>query len=145
VVATSVGVGAFGCGNSDEESSTQATVSKAEFIKMANHICQMRLKEKDKVVASALSELASSQTSKLSNEALAALGERTLGPVRKMTEELSELAARSKNDTRAEAIAQQLEAGLAEAEARPIILTRTDPFEKAGESAESYGLKECTF
>lgn len=145
VLVAVVTTGAVGCGSSEGDSSTSASLTKAQFIKEGNRICQERLAEKDEIVAKAFKELSSSEAAKPSQSTFTELGESVLEPVRQMTEELSELPAPSSTAADAEAITRQLEAGVKEAEANPSALVKDNPLSEAGASARAYGLKACNF
>jgi hypothetical protein len=145
VFAALVIFGAIGCGSSESDSSTSAPLTKAQFLKEGNRICQARLEEKDKVVADALKELSSSEAANPSQSTFTELGERVLEPVRQMAEELSELDAPASAEAKAATITRQLEAGVKQAESNPSTLVKANPLSKAGESARAYGLKACNF
>jgi hypothetical protein len=141
--------GLLGCGSSDNNnsSSSSSTVSapltKAQVIRAGEQICQERLKEKDKLLRSAVADIPSSEAGKPSQATLVRLGESVLPAVQQMAKELGELQGSADSDAAVKRITNELEAGLKKAEADPSILIQTDPFLKAGKSAKAYGFKAC--
>jgi hypothetical protein len=145
VIGAGLVSGILGCGSSSGDSPTPGPLTRAQFVKAGNRICQGRLEEKDEIIAEALKGLPSSRSNGPSRDDLTELGESIFQPVQRMADELDELPAPLQGEAAIKAITQELEAGLKQAESDPSILVRTDPFRKAGESARAYGLKSCTF
>jgi hypothetical protein len=141
-VAVTASIGILGCGSSDSAGSASAPPTKAQFLEAGERICQERLGEKDEARRHALNELSASQAAKPSRATLARLGDSILEPVRKLTDEFSELGTPAGSQLAAE-ITRRLEAGLKQAEADPAGWLQTDPFRKAGKAAGAYGLRAC--
>jgi hypothetical protein len=143
-VAAAASAGILSCGSSNSGGSTSAPLTKAQFLDAGERICQERLGEKDEARRHALNELPASQAAKPSHATLARLGDSILVPVRKLTDEFSELPPPADSELAAK-IALQLKAGLKQAEADPAGWLRADPFRKAGRSAVAYGFRACGF
>jgi hypothetical protein len=121
-----------------------APLTRAQFLEAGERICQERLGEKDEARRQALNELSASQAAEPSHATLARLGNSILEPVRKLTDEFSELRTPADSKLAAE-ITRQLEAGLKQAESDPAAWVHSDPFRKAGKPASAYGLRGCGF
>ncbi|HEX5593478.1 MAG TPA: hypothetical protein VFX35_09030 [Solirubrobacterales bacterium] len=143
VIASVAVFGILGCGNSDSSGTVSAPLTKAQFIRAGEQICQERLKEKDELLKSALSDIPPSEAGEPSQKTLTQLGESILPAVQKMTKELSELPGSANSEAAAKRITNELEAGLKKAEADPSVLIQTNPFVKAGKAARAYGFKAC--
>lgn len=135
----------LGCGGSESSSETAAPLTKAEYLKKGDQICEMRLAEKDEIIKTTLEQLSPSERTNPSSENLEELGESALQPIQKLTDELNELPAPVGDEAAAKKITRELKAGLKRAEADLRHLLQTDPFSKAGQAAKAYGFKACTF
>lgn len=144
-VAATASVGILSCGSGGGDAgSASAPLTKAQFLEAGERICQERLGEKDGARRRALHELPPSQAPEPSHATLARLGESILEPVRKLTDEFSELPAPA-NSKLAARITRELEAGLKQAESDPAGWIQTDPFRKAARAASAYGFRACGF
>lgn len=132
-----------GCGSSGTEAST--SLSKAEYIKKANQICDKGLTEKDEAVKAGLEAIPRNEFPNLSQQRLKELSERVFPPYRRMTEDLAALTPPPKDDAAIENIVAEFEAAMKNVEANPLLLAHGSPFYKAGKAAKAYGLEHCTF
>jgi hypothetical protein len=131
-----------GCGDSSPTTTannTSPALSKPQYLKQGNAICQEGFEQKDQAVAQALKE-SSQPTSK---EAQLAAAEAAIGPFREMIKELGGLGAPAGDDAQVRRFIDQFEAALKEAEAEPEALATENPFVQAGEAARAYGLTAC--
>jgi len=133
-----------GCGGSDDSS-----LSKAEFVKQGNAICDVGEVTKDNDLEAAMrAELRKNpewQPTRAYEEKLAT--DVALPPVSKMTEELRALGLPSEDADGASAIVEGYEKAIEEVKENPRSVTVSseveDPFNKPGELAEKYGLGVC--
>jgi hypothetical protein len=131
-----------GCGDSSPASTannTSPALSKAQYLKQGNAICQEGFEKKDRAVAKALRE-APQPTSK---KAQLAAAEAAIGPFGEMIEELGGLEAPAGDDAQVSRFLGQFEAALKQAEDEPQALVTKNPFSQAGEAAQAYGLTAC--
>lgn len=135
---------ASGCGGSD---STTASLSKAQFVKQADAICEAA----DEAQAEALQRFGE-ETPQLSNKQINSKATQEtiikavgLPPIRAEIKELSELGVPEGDEDQIEAIISGLEQALKQAEANPVALTdeKGGPFTEVGKLAAKYGLKAC--
>jgi len=138
-----------GCG-SDSSSSASATdeaaapLSKAQFVKQADEICQQGLKKKDEAVSVALKEQAEQAQSAPSAQDTAKLVEETVLPAySKTVDQLSQLGAPKADEAKVEKMIGEFEAALQAVEAEPAAANKSNPFEPADKAAEAYGIENC--
>jgi hypothetical protein len=140
-----------GCG-SDSSSNASATdeaatpLSKAEFVKQADAICEQGLKNKDEAVSAALQEQAAQAQSAPTAQETAELVEETVLPAySKAVDQLSQLGVPKADEAKVEKMMGEFEAAVKAVEADPAKATKSNPFESADKAAEAYGIKECSF
>lgn len=139
---------AGGCGGDAESSSDSSSearaLTKAEFLKRGNALCDKALAAQASVINKAIAE-GESQSSGASGEenAEAIVADDLLEVDRKMVQELSELALPTSDERAAEKIIEQFEADLEEAEGDPGKLFSGGAFKKAEAVAIDYGLRGC--
>jgi hypothetical protein len=132
---------AIGCGNSGDSST--AALTKAEFIKRGDAICE-KTDEAQKAGLKAYTEKhPKSQTTPTGvKDAVVAAG---LPPIQSEAEELAELGAPNGDEAEVEAIIKGIEDALARAEKDPGSLLKTEgnPFVGVDKLADEYGFKAC--
>lgn len=141
-----------GCGSSDsssssggDESSTSA-LTKAEFIKAADAICE----EGNEAIEGEAEEFAEENeidTEKPTEAQQEEVISDVVAPaIRAQAEGISSLGAPSGEEESVEAIVEAVEAGADEAEEEPGVLLSEEgggPFDEANELADEFGLKVC--
>lgn len=128
-----------GCGGDDD----QPALTKAEFIKQADKICEEADQARYKVIASVTKGKVSQENLKFDNEKEILV--EGLEPTQKQAEELRELGAPEGDEETIEAYLDTLEESVAEAEAGTLsdLDKVKNPFTKPDEMAEAYGFKVC--
>jgi hypothetical protein len=139
-----------GCGSGGDpatasgagSSAGMVSITKAEFVKRGNAICQRAVEEQEATVAAAERRLGRGRTvSNAQRERLLI----TLTPrfFERRTEELAKLPAPAGSEAQVRAIVVGYEAGVTEIEARPVTVVRGAPFLKGRRAAGRYGLSKC--
>jgi hypothetical protein len=126
---------AIGCGGSDDDSLT-----KAEFLKQGNAICAKGNKEIDKAANKTFEK--GQQPTKAQ---ITKFAEDTLIPsVEEQIDGLRDLSPPSADEDKVNAILDEAESALDETKDDPsIFAANKDPFKKANQLANQYGLTEC--
>jgi hypothetical protein len=150
ILAVAILPATSGCGNGGDPATANSagaptvrvSVTKAEFIKRANAICNRALEEQEAAVAAAERKLGHGRP--VSN----AQRERvliTLTPrfFERKTEALAKLPAPAGSEAQVRAIIVGYEAGVREIEARPVTVVRGTPFLEGRKAAGRYGLSKC--
>jgi hypothetical protein len=152
VIAAVLAVVAAGCGDSSAGSSgteaqAEATgpLTKAQFKREANGICQAGMAEKDHVVAIVVKSIPPEELAEPAPERLEKAVSLMLVPVRKTTTELSELQPPAKDQAALDEIVSKLDAGIEKSEAQPRLFLSGTPLAPAGEVARGIGLAKCNF
>lgn len=146
---------AAGCGGSDDDStnagtggstnsdSTTAALTKAEFIKKGDAICE---KENESIEGEA-DDFAkennidtSKPTQKQKEEVIVAV---IVPSLHAQSEEIAELGAPSGDEEKVEAIIVALEDGTAEVEDDPSLVFEGEPLKEASRLAKAYGFEVC--
>lgn len=125
-----------GCGGGSEEALT-----KTEFIKQGNAICDQATKAREKVISEVSEETNPKGNVEAAQEAVIHKG---IPTYEKAAEELDGLAAPAGDEKKVEAIVAAMEEAANRALADPHTAIISDlPFRKADKLAEGYGLKSC--
>ena len=128
-----------GCGSSDE-GTTQASVTKASFIREADKICAAADKGQEARL-NVLAKVVKKTGKPFGDEVL--IKRAGLPPLVKAVEELSELPL-PEDGGQAKAIVTELEAAVEKAEKNPTSLVKTQtPFTSVLPRARAYGLRVC--
>jgi hypothetical protein len=142
-----------GCGSSSSDSSgsggeesSASTLTKSEFIKAADAICE----ESNEAIEGEANEFAEENgidTEKPTEAQQEEVISQVVAPaIRAQAEEINSLAAPSGEEESVEGIVEAVEAGAEEAEDEPGVLLSEKgggPFEEANELANEFGLKVC--
>lgn len=142
-----------GCGGGDDTSSTggdssesASSLTKAEFIKQADAICE----ESNESVSAEAEEFAEENGIDIEKPTTAEQEEVVSGVVapaiREQAEKIDELGAPSGDEDEVAEIVEAVESGADEAEATPEVIVAGKgggPFEEAAELANAFGLKVC--
>lgn len=132
-----------GCGGGDAEPAVDP-LTKPQFMKQANAICEKELREKDEAVQQAFSKAA--KAGQPSQRALEGIVSRVVLPsFEKTTNELAELTPPAKEADTVEGILRKFKEVLKETEEDPGRMLTADPFIPASEAAKAYGLTACRF
>lgn len=138
-VAVVIAVMGIGCGSSGSDTTTTA-LTKDQFIKKAEAICQTGKKEKEEALASLSSEYAPTASPAEKEEAVLKLVE----PYQKMTSRLASLGTPEKEGEQIGTLVEAMESAVAQVHANPQTALVSDaPFKKANETAEALGLRDC--
>ena len=144
---------AAGCGSSGDSSSSSSsgdesasTLTKAEFIKQSDGICEQGNKEVESE-AEAFAKENGIDTSKPTTADQEEVVSQVVAPaIQRQAEAIDALGAPSGDEGEVEAIVEAVEAGATEAEEDPgtIVEGKTSgPFAEANKLAGEYGLKIC--
>ena len=139
-----------GCGSSGDSStggdSSTASLTKPEFIKQADAICE----EGNESIETEANEFADENgidTEKPTTEEQEEVVTEVVAPaIQQQAEDIDALGAPSGDEEKVEAIVEAVEAGADEIEATPSTVVEgkgESPFEEANELANEYGLKVC--
>jgi hypothetical protein len=145
VIAPLACLGLFGCGDGDTTSSAEAPLTKAQFLKQGDKICQEGLKEKDEAVKAALSESLSPSNKKSLQAARVELGEEVVSIYSTIADDLGNLTPPQKDEAVVKDILAKMEQGIEIGEAEPEKVAELALLGKARQAAESYGLSACIF
>lgn len=128
--------GATGCGSSDD--STSAGLTKKQFLKKADEICEQGEREQLELASKYLKKHPGAEEEEMVIPA-------GLPPLRKQNEEIKALPAPEGDEAQVEEIVTAFEKGVEDAEANPqdVLASDSNPFKEADELAEKYGLTTC--
>jgi hypothetical protein len=133
-----------GCGGSRDSSESTSSLTKAEFVKQGNAVCAKGNKEIQEGFEEFEQEVGSQKqpTKAQLTEAIETI---VLPAVRQQVEGVKDLGAPSGEEAKVEAITDAAEEALEKGEEDPASLTteKADPFAKANELANEYGLVKC--
>jgi len=135
-----------GCGGGDETTDASVTLTKVEFVKQGDAICQAGNKEIEEGFEEFAKENDLPENKEPSKEQGVELVETVLLPsIEQQGEELRELGAPEGDEEQIDEMLTALEDAVAEGEDEPEILFegKTDPFGKPNQLAEDYGFKVC--
>jgi len=135
-----------GCGGGDETTDETVTLTKVEFIKQGDAICQAGNKEIEEGFEKFAEENDLPENKEPSKEQGVELVETVLLPsIEQQGEELRELGAPEGDEEQIDEMLTSLEDAVAEGEDDPESLFSgdTDPFGDANQQAEDYGFKVC--
>jgi hypothetical protein len=141
------GCGSSGDGNSSSSSDESAsTLTKAEFIKQSDGICEQGNKEVESE-AEAFAKENGIDTSKPTTAEQEEVVSQVVAPaIQRQAEEIDAVGAPSGDEDEVEAIVEAVEAGAGEAEEDPSTIVEgktSGPFTEANKLATEYGLKIC--
>ena len=136
-----------GCGSSDDSSTDSTTaLTKAEFIKQGDAICEKGSKQIEEE-AEAFADDNNVDTEKPTNEQQEEVIETVVGPsLQTQADELGELGAPRGEEAKVTAMLDALEEGAEELESDPGVLLGkkgSDPLDEANELANEFGFKAC--
>jgi len=144
VAVSAIAMIVAGCGGSSDSSESTSSLTRAEFVKQGNAICAKGNKEIQEGFEEFEQEVGSQKqpTKAQLTEAIETI---VLPAVREQVEGVQDLGAPSGEEAKVEAITDSAEEALEEGEEDPASLTseKADPFAKANELANEYGLTKC--
>jgi hypothetical protein len=143
-VLVALAVVVAGCGSDDETTSDETvTLTKAEFIKQGDAICQKGNDASEKE-AEEFAEENDFELEKASNEQLEeAVSEVLVANLRGQIDELEALGAPEGDEEQVEGIIDSLESATDEIEDDPSVVFGGEVLKKPGELAQDYGFKVC--
>jgi hypothetical protein len=129
-----------GCGGDDDSSSTEATLSKAAYLKQGNAICKQTNDELDAAVSK---EFGNQQPSQQQIEQFAT--ETVVPTIDDEISQLRALPAPSGDEETVNAIYDAAQEGIDSVKDDPSVLAQDNPaaFKKADQLARDYGLATC--
>lgn len=142
LMAVAIAIALAGCGDSGD--STAAALSKTQFIKQADAICERIDTEQEVDLKKYLKQHPNGASAQAQAKLVTEVG---IPPVSKGISEISELAAPSGDEKQVAAIVGEMESALSEAEEKPtsLLTTPTDsPFTAVKQSAIRYGFQACS-
>lgn len=143
-VLTATALTSCGTGNSESGSTASVALTRSQFIRQANQLCQRAMAEKDGAVSSTLKDLPPRVENAPSREDLTRVAEQAVLPAyKRAVDQLKNLGLPRENKSQARKVIMRFEAALEAAEAEPLMLVRSNPFVYADEAAHSYGLGLC--
>jgi uncharacterized protein with von Willebrand factor type A (vWA) domain len=145
VALVAISMIAAGCGGGDDSSSDSSSITKAQFIKQADAICEKGNKENE----AEFEEFAEEKNLSENKEPTKAQQEEAITDivapgVQKQIEEIDALGAPKGDEKQVEAIVTSVEEGVEEIEENPGSLIKGEnPLGKGSKLAKEYGLKAC--
>lgn len=138
-LAAALAVLVAGCGGGDDETSS---VTRQQFVKQANAICQEQSQKRNKIIGDAIAGM--DQNKLLPKTEREDIILEALPPYAETPEKLEALGAPEGDEEKVEAIIQAMEEAAKDAEADPSkALTSTEQFAKANKLNGEYGLSNC--
>ncbi|HEX6456413.1 MAG TPA: hypothetical protein VF009_07835 [Solirubrobacterales bacterium] len=119
-------------------------LTKTEYVKQGNDICEKALETKDAGVREAAKGVGNTAVAPPKKKLVAVAEEAILPVYQELTKQLDELPSPVNDKARVERIMADYEAGLERAEANPESLIAGTAFRNADRAAHAYGLKYCT-
>lgn len=135
-----------GCGGGDETTDETVTLTKTEFIKQGDAICQAGNEEIEEGFEEFAEENDLPENKEPSKEQGVELVETVILPsIQQQGEEIRELGAPDGDEEQVDELLTSLEEAVAEGEDDPEILFegKTDPFGKVNQLTKDYGFKVC--
>jgi predicted small secreted protein len=134
-----------GCGGGSDSSESTSSLTKAEFVKQGNAVCAEGNKEIEEGFEEFEKEHGSQSKQPTKAQLTEAIETIVLPAVRRQVEGVKALGAPSGEAAEVEAITDAAEEALEKSEEDPASLTteKADPFAKANELANEYGLVKC--
>jgi hypothetical protein len=134
-----------GCGSSGDSatSATSEPLSKQQFVKQANAICEKRLQEKDATVQNTLRRLATADRKSAERQLEEVITEDALPGYQKIIDEIDALTPPPKDVATVDGFLAKAKAAQREAEENPAALLASNPFMDATKAAQKYGLDSC--
>ncbi|HEX3293622.1 MAG TPA: hypothetical protein VHR38_07770 [Solirubrobacterales bacterium] len=140
LIVVAIAVLIAGCGGGDD---TTSSVTKAQFIRQADKICNHADKRQEVLSKKFSIEAAGKNATKADQiRILRAVG---LQPLKLEGEELGALEAPDGDEEQVEEMVSAFEDAFAEADAEPLSMLQepNGPYAQAGKLAAAYGLKAC--
>jgi hypothetical protein len=138
---------AAGCGSSSdttEESTSEATLTKSEFLKQGNAICAAGNKEIEEGFEEFGKENNLSENKAPTEAQFEEISETVLVPgVSKQLEGLRSLGTPEGDEGELDELLSNAEGELEEVEEDPSVLSKEDPFAEVNKEARAYGLTVC--
>lgn len=138
-LAAALAVLVAGCGGGDDETSS---LTRQQFVKQANAICQEQTQKRNKVIQDAIAD--TDQNKLLPKSEREDIIVEALPPYAETPEKLEALGAPEGDEEKVEEILEAMEKAAADAKADPSkALTSTEQFEEANKLSGDYGLTSC--
>ena len=137
LLAAALAVVLGGCGS---DSDTADSLTKAEYEKQAEVVCQGYESEREEVLGKALEKAGTTPNAKQKDEILLTV----LATYENLTEELGDLGSPEGEEAKAEAMIESMEKAIDRAKANPESAFTSDlPFREANKEVEAMGLDNC--
>jgi hypothetical protein len=137
------------CGGSGETDATSTVagrpLTKVQFVKKGNQICQRGLEEKEDALLAAGEKLSPAQQEAPSKKTFETLVGAVLPSLNGILSRLGELAPPEGEVDTVEGILARYDAAMEKVESTPQLLVRNEPFAGADSQASGYGLAYCSF
>jgi hypothetical protein len=137
----------WGCGSgegSSTASGSSSPLTKAQFVKAAEEICEEGLEGKEEVLKAAYEEVeAGNYKGSRLTQKRKETAEDMLPHYQQIAAELGELQPPPNDKAAVDDFLAKMKAGLAKAKANALSLVETNPFEQADTAAKAYGLTIC--
>lgn len=140
-----IGLIAAGCGSSSSTNSTTASISKSEFLKQGNAICEEGNEEIGETFESFAKDHNLSEKNPPSKAEMTEVSEEVVPLIRKQVEGVEALGLPEGAEKEAEEVFDAVDAALQEVEEDPSVVAEEsgDPFAKANKLAREFGLTKC--
>jgi hypothetical protein len=144
-VAVVASIGILGCGSSGSESSAEAPLTRAQFLRQGDQICQKGLRKKDEAVKAALGKSFPTKDKALLQKARTELVEEVLTVYGNIADRLGDLTPPQKDEAAVAGILAKMHRDIEKGEARPEDAGNLVLLVAARRAAEAYGLTGCAF
>ena len=139
LIAAVMSLMAAGCGDSEGE--TTAALTKSQFVKKAEAICESGKREREKTLGALSAKYPPDASEAEKEEAIRLL----IQPYEKMANRLGELGAPAGEEEDVQTMVAEMKSAVAQVNANPQTALVSDvPFREANRSAEEFGLENCT-
>ena len=147
VAILTVGLVAAGCGSSSSSTSTAAALTKAEFLKKGNAICNKGNQQINKVAHQTFSKKKYPNGPPPKSVQTKFVTDTVIPSVQSQIDGIKALGAPAGGEAQVKAIVDAAQSALDKAKADPTVLlqnnSKNDPFAKADQLTKAYGLTAC--
>ena len=126
------------CGSSSDSNSTTTALSKAEFLKKGNAVCAKGNKQTNQIAAQTFpknKQPTSAQVKQFTAQAVPV--------IQKQIDGVKALGAPAGDSAKVDQITSDAQAALDKVKQNPQLFLQGDPFKKANQEANAYGLTAC--
>ncbi len=142
-LAVAIAAGLTGCGGGGDETENASPLSKSQFTKQANAVCQEGLEKKELKLQQAIASRPANL--RATPRVLELVAVSAIFPIYGETiSKLGELQPPVDDEEEVGKVVDQYETALKSSKANPSLVLKGNPFRKGDEAAEKYGLEGCT-